>query len=176
MGSVPAHLASGDGWTGFLPLDIVHEMFTVAAGDFSPGLLFDVRCACTIWMGSCRVQDWTQVSVAPKTFAPSADAVYKIKVTKNGERNTLFALGGDGVNGPVHWRGELPAPAWEEPGSAMRNEVRKSHLRAKEGDVQKSTCRVSKCAGCEKRTLAGLAPRKAYISGGANNECYSRGK
>ena len=107
LGSVPAHQASGDGWTGFLPLDIVHEMFKVAAGDFSPGLLFDVRCACTIWMGSCRVQDWTQVSVAPKTFAPSADAVYKIKVTKNGERNTLFALGGDGVNGPVHWRGEL---------------------------------------------------------------------
>ena len=107
LGSVPAHQASGDGWTGFLPLDIVREMFLVAAGSFSPGLLFDVRCACTIWHGSCRVQDWTQVAVAAKTFAPTARAVYKIKVTKNGERNTLFALGGDGVTGPIHWRADF---------------------------------------------------------------------
>ena len=42
-----------------------------------------------------------------KTLAPKADAVYNISITKNGERNTLFAVGSQGVLGPIEWRDDF---------------------------------------------------------------------
>ena len=121
LGAVPAHQVSGDGWTGHLPLDIAHELedLTNRSQPFSQALDFDAKCAYTIWAGSCRVQDWVETMPTSKTMAPGSDAVYKIKVTKNGERGTLFALGADGINSRISWRESFacslqeygPAPA-----------------------------------------------------------------
>ena len=109
LGAVPAHQSSGDGYTGFLPLDIIQEIFAIAnnrQGEPS-GLVFDARASYTIWEGSCRIQDWTEVSPAASDLAPQAAAVYRIAITKNGERNTLFAVGSDGVAGEVQWRSDF---------------------------------------------------------------------
>jgi hypothetical protein len=54
--------------------------------------------------GSCRVQDWCQVHPHDKSLAPGASAVYRIAITKNGERNTLFAVGSEGIFGDIAWR------------------------------------------------------------------------
>ena len=106
LGSVPAHQASGDGWTGFIPLDIMREVATLCSAPrhASRGLVFDARCAYTIWEGSCRVQDWSMVTPHTKSLAPGADAVYKISITKNGERNTLFAVGKANIMDLTPWR------------------------------------------------------------------------
>lgn len=111
LGSVPAHQASGDGYTGFVPLDVVHELCAVARGtqSCSAGLLFDSRAAYTMWEGSCRTQDWVEVSPAAHELAPGASAVYKIGVTKNGEKGALFAVGRCGVEGLIDWREEFNA-------------------------------------------------------------------
>ena len=109
LGAVPAHQSSGDGYTGHIPLDIIHELEYACHGSMgsSPGWLMDCQSAYTIWKGSCRVQDWTEVSVADPSLAPQADSVYRIAVTKNGEKNTLFAVGAEGVTGIDSWRSDF---------------------------------------------------------------------
>jgi hypothetical protein len=104
LGAVPAHQASGDGWTGFMPLDIVSAIERLTGPSSSQGLRFDACAAYTIWEGSCRTADWVQVSPADKSLAPSAAAVYRIAITKNGERNTLFAVGYETISGSNLWR------------------------------------------------------------------------
>ena len=106
LGAVPAHQASGDGFTGFMPLDIMRYVEYIAAHEhsFSPGLHFDACCAYTIWEGSCRIQDWVKTRPGLQTMAPLAHSVYRIEITKNGERNTLFAVGSEGICFPASWR------------------------------------------------------------------------
>ena len=107
--SIPIHQSSGDGWTGHLPPDIGNHLERLARGGsgISPALVFDTRCACCIWHGSCRVQDWCRVFPASKAMAPSADIVFRISTTKNGEKGTLFALPSFGVSGPIEWHAEF---------------------------------------------------------------------
>ena len=108
LGAVPAHQASGDGYTGFMPLDIMHVIERLSSdGSISSALRFDSRVAYTIWRGSCRVQDWVRVSPAEHSLAPTAAAVFKISLTKNGERNTLFALSNDGMSGTIAWTADF---------------------------------------------------------------------
>jgi len=108
LGAVPAHQASGDGYTGFMPLDIMHVIERFASdGSVSSALRFDSRAAYTIWRGSCRVQDWVRVFPAEHSLAPAAAAVFKISLTKNGERNTLFALSNDGLSGTIAWTADF---------------------------------------------------------------------
>lgn len=111
LGAVPAHQTSGDGWTGHLPLDIARELerWTCSASPPSPAMAFDFKAAYEIWAGSCRVQDWAEVSPASTTYAPLADAVYKISITKNGERNTLFAVPSEGIAQRIPWRNDFAA-------------------------------------------------------------------
>ena len=54
----------------------------------------------------------------------------------------------------------------------MRNEVRKSHLRAKEGERKNRRVGCLSAQGAKSAPPRCLAPRKAYISGGANNQGY----
>jgi hypothetical protein len=105
MGSVPIHQSSGDGWTGHLPLDIASalESYACQPGGISAALQFDARCAYTIWRGSPRIQDWCRASVTTKSMAPSASIVFSISLTKNGEKNTLFALSSRGIRQRIVW-------------------------------------------------------------------------
>jgi hypothetical protein len=106
LGAVPAHQASGDGWTGHLPPDIAGrlEYYCIRSNCFSDAMNYDMRCAHTMWRGSTRTQDWVRVSVAEKSKAPDASVVYKISLTKNGEQNVLFALSNTGINGDITWQ------------------------------------------------------------------------
>ena len=106
LSSVPAHQSSGDGYTGFVPLDIIHAICQEAqrTSEFYSGLKFDACLVYTMWEGSCRTEDWVKVNVHNKDLAPGAASVYKIAITKNKEKNTLFAVGHQGVTGFNNWR------------------------------------------------------------------------
>lgn len=109
LGSVPIHQSSGDGYTGHLPLDIAErlEFYSQHGSNISKAFRFDARCAYTIWRGSPRIQDWCRASVTSKSFAPSADIVFNISITKNGEKNTLFALSSTGIRIEAGWHADF---------------------------------------------------------------------
>ena len=102
LGAVPAHQSNGDGFTGHVPLDILQVLENHCDGKTgkSESFTFLCRCAHTIFHGSARVQCWYEAKPLNNTkWAPGASAVYEIRVTKNRERGTKFAIGAEGING-----------------------------------------------------------------------------
>ena len=184
LSAVPSHQSSGDGFTGHVPLDIIPTLESLCFDAPSESARFVSRVAMELIYGSARAQDWAMTSVTGKTAAPSADVVYIISITKNGERNTRFALPARGVSRDPTWRSEFhahlqrfgPIPSFSKhimkPDSVLKPGVHKDPVKAIQRALDTILIHAAKMRGYSEAELKAMhvSPHSLHGSFGAYSE------